>query len=193
MAAGAGSGDGVAYTKLGRNAWDTKRDRYPFCVVWSPIPVLTWLLPFIGHAGVTDSSGTTYDFAGPYTVSRNNMLFGRPTRVWQLDPSKMRGAEGKSREEQAAMWDDALQRTVCAYEQRWYNFFCDNCHSMVAVFLQVVRYNGLPHWNMAMIAFACFLFGRLIDVWRSVQTFVPPLLTWTLIYFMSRNATSATT
>lgn len=27
------------------------RDRFPFSVVWTPIPVLTWFFPFIGHLG----------------------------------------------------------------------------------------------------------------------------------------------
>lgn len=27
---------------------DQERDRFPYCIVWTPIPLLTWLLPFIG-------------------------------------------------------------------------------------------------------------------------------------------------
>lgn len=30
---------------------DFGRDRFPFCLVWTPIPVLTWFFPFIGHLG----------------------------------------------------------------------------------------------------------------------------------------------
>lgn len=36
---------------------DAKKNRFPFCIVWSPIPVLTWLLPFIGHLGIATSDG----------------------------------------------------------------------------------------------------------------------------------------
>ena len=39
-------------------------DRFPFCIVWSPIPVLTWIWPFIGHMGIALSSGVILDFAG---------------------------------------------------------------------------------------------------------------------------------
>ena len=31
--------------------------RYPYCIVWCPIPCLTWLFPFIGHMGICMSSG----------------------------------------------------------------------------------------------------------------------------------------
>ena len=27
-------------------------DKYPFCIVWTPIPILTWLFPMIGHMGI---------------------------------------------------------------------------------------------------------------------------------------------
>ena len=30
-------------------AVDCVRDRYPFCIVWSPLPMITWLCPIIGH------------------------------------------------------------------------------------------------------------------------------------------------
>lgn len=27
-------------------------DRFPFCIVWTAIPLLTWLIPVIGHTGI---------------------------------------------------------------------------------------------------------------------------------------------
>jgi hypothetical protein len=24
---------------------------FPFCLVWTPIPLITWIMPFIGHMG----------------------------------------------------------------------------------------------------------------------------------------------
>uniref|UniRef100_A0A8K9XYM6 Transmembrane protein 222b n=1 Tax=Oncorhynchus mykiss TaxID=8022 RepID=A0A8K9XYM6_ONCMY len=48
---------------------DPDTSRYPYCIVWTPIPVLSWLLPFIGHMGICTSSGIIRDFAGPYFVS----------------------------------------------------------------------------------------------------------------------------
>jgi hypothetical protein len=52
----------------------------PYALVWSPIPVLSWLVPFLGHLGLCSSSGLTYDFAGPFTVNEGQLLFGKPTR-----------------------------------------------------------------------------------------------------------------
>uniref|UniRef100_A0A3B4YE63 Transmembrane protein 222a n=1 Tax=Seriola lalandi dorsalis TaxID=1841481 RepID=A0A3B4YE63_SERLL len=48
---------------------DRKNSRYPYCIVWTPIPILSWVLPFIGHMGICTSSGVIRDFAGSYFVS----------------------------------------------------------------------------------------------------------------------------
>lgn len=26
----------------------------PYTIVWTPLPLLTWILPFIGHTGITE-------------------------------------------------------------------------------------------------------------------------------------------
>lgn len=26
----------------------------PFSIVWTPLPLITWILPFIGHTGITE-------------------------------------------------------------------------------------------------------------------------------------------
>jgi len=53
---------------------------WPYCVVWTPIPVLTWLVPVIGHVGICSSDGTIYDFAGSKFVNTGTLSFGNPTR-----------------------------------------------------------------------------------------------------------------
>ena len=62
---------------------DYEKSRFPFAIVWSPLPPLTWLLPFIGHMGICDSRGVIHDFAGPYTIGHvrgYKLFFCSPTR-----------------------------------------------------------------------------------------------------------------
>ena len=85
---------------------DPSRHKYPYCIVWSPLPPITWIFPFIGHTGIADSkgicnlsltrkgrvlgtiiptsqisfdtaAGIIFDFAGPYTINRGNFAFGK--------------------------------------------------------------------------------------------------------------------
>ena len=65
---------------------DVTNERYPYSIVWSPLPMITCFLPVVGHMGITDSRGVIYDFAGPYHIGEGCMAFGAPTRYLQLDP-----------------------------------------------------------------------------------------------------------
>eukprot|EP00959_Pyramimonas_sp_CCMP1952_P382609 8017204-Pyramimonas_sp.AAC.2 len=48
--------------------FDFRRNRFPYSVVFQPLPPLTWLCPLIGHMGICDSRGRVHDFQGPYTI-----------------------------------------------------------------------------------------------------------------------------
>ena len=39
-------------TQIIRQKIDIKRNRYPYCIVWTPLPCISWFLPFIGHTGI---------------------------------------------------------------------------------------------------------------------------------------------
>ena len=30
---------------------DPDNDKFPFCIVWTPLPCLSWICPIIGHVG----------------------------------------------------------------------------------------------------------------------------------------------
>ena len=44
--------------------------------MWTPLPLITWILPFIGHTGIGMSDGIIHDFAGPYTIGIDELAFG---------------------------------------------------------------------------------------------------------------------
>ena len=64
---------------------DPTNNRFPCCIVWTPLPIVSWLLPFIGHTGICDAEGVIYDFAGDYTVSRDDFAFGKVHKYFKLD------------------------------------------------------------------------------------------------------------
>lgn len=46
----------------------------PRAVVWTALPLITWLLPLIGHVGITRAGGCTTDFSGPFTVTVGSLM-----------------------------------------------------------------------------------------------------------------------
>ena len=68
---------------------DPRRARFPCCVVWTPLPIISWLVPFIGHIGICREDGVILDFAGPNFVCVDNFTFGSVTRYLQLSNEKV--------------------------------------------------------------------------------------------------------
>uniref|UniRef100_A0A3B3DEB9 Transmembrane protein 222b n=1 Tax=Oryzias melastigma TaxID=30732 RepID=A0A3B3DEB9_ORYME len=125
-----------------------------------------WLLPFIGHMGICTSTGIIRDFAGPYFVSEDNMAFGRPTKYWILDVSKVY-ASGSN------VWDTAVHDASEEYKHRMHNLCCDNCHSHVAMALNLMRYGNSTSWNMVNLCLLTFIHGRHVSCVGFLKTWLP--------------------
>lgn len=147
---------------------DPKRDRFPFCIVWTPIPVLTWLFPIIGHMGIAYSSGVIRDFAGHYFVSEDNMAFGKPTKYWQLRPENVNGG--------AHAFDRGITEASEIYKTRMHNLCCDNCHSHVAKALNLMEYKNHKCWNMVSLAFLMIIFSKYVNFCGFIKTWLPFLI-----------------
>uniref|UniRef100_A0A7S3GI38 Transmembrane protein 222 n=1 Tax=Palpitomonas bilix TaxID=652834 RepID=A0A7S3GI38_9EUKA len=117
-----------------------KRAKFPFCVVWTPLPMISWLLPFIGHVGIASSDGKIHDFAGPYHVGVDDMAFGSPTKYWLLDDIN-----------DADHYDQAIAEADEIYSRRMHNLCCDNCHSHVAQAFNIMGYKGKREWTMVSV------------------------------------------
>ncbi|XP_029171753.1 transmembrane protein 222 [Nylanderia fulva] len=154
-----------------------ERQRFPFCIVWTPLPLITYLLPFIGHMGIATSTGVIRDFAGPYHVSEDNMGFGKPTKYWQLDYTKAKGTiQG---------WDAAVAEASEIYKTRMHNIFCDNCHSHVAKALNLMAYNNSNNWNMVKLALLMLLHGKYVSALGFLKTWLPFCIFVTIVLVLS--------
>jgi len=153
---------------------DSANDRFPFCIVWTPLPCISWIFPPIGHVGIAYSSGVIRDFAGPYYVSEDNLAFGKTTRYLQLDPTSVLGKP----------WDDAVHDASEEYKKRMHNLCCDNCHSHVAMALNLMEYKGSTRWNMVSV-WALLLFrGRFVNFVAFLKTWGPFLFLLLFVLLM---------
>ncbi|XP_066589079.1 transmembrane protein 222 [Prorops nasuta] len=148
-------------------------NKFPFCIVWTPIPLLTYLFPFIGHMGIATSTGVIRDFDGSYHVSENHMAFGKPTKYWQLNPIKAKGGfQG---------WDSAVKEASDIYINKIHNLCFDNCHSHVARALNLMVYNNSSNWNMVKLAFLMLIHAKYVSFIGFLKTWVPFCLFVTII------------
>ncbi|XP_072967711.1 protein REVERSION-TO-ETHYLENE SENSITIVITY1 [Typha angustifolia] len=166
---------------------DPKRAKYPCCIVWTPLPVVSWLAPYIGHVGICREDGTVLDFAGSNFVNIDSFAYGAVARYLQLDRKKCcfppnLGAhvceQSYKHAEQgtAISWDDALRSSMQHFQHKYYNLFTCNCHSFVANCLNQLAYDRSLGWNMVNLAPLILWRGKWVD-WMSVFRAFSPFVT----------------
>ena len=141
---------------------DKKNDRYPYSLVWTSIPCITHIIPWIGHLGICKSNGIIYDFAGHCLVNENNFFFGKPYEYAFLEP----------KENERIKWDQSIDKVVNKYRRMNYNFFCNNCHSFCCEVLNEIKYNGKNNYGMISVWWLVVTKGKYLSCYNVFKTYV---------------------
>lgn len=170
-------------------------ERYPFCVVWTPIPLLSWIFPFIGHVGICDSVGRIHDFQGPYSIGVDDMLFGSPAKYWDIskmcvpifcrhmNETRQTPEVVEACRREVAEYDAAVERVTKHFQAtQVYNLFTNNCHSYVACVLQDHQHSTRGSWNMLRVVWGLTIHGHYVSVGQFFKTYLPFFL-WVTILF----------
>ncbi|KAK1410446.1 hypothetical protein QVD17_36983 [Tagetes erecta] len=167
---------------------DPVKARFPCCIVWTPLPVVSWLLPFIGHVGIGREDGVILDFAGPNFVCVDNFAFGSVARFVQISKEKCSITSDSSTtfrtEEEYGLvesgrneytWDDVLKKTTQEYQHRDYSILSCNCHSFVANNLNRLEFQG-GGWNVVNLAVLILMKGKWINKTSMIRSCLPFVL-----------------
>ncbi|MQM03218.1 hypothetical protein Taro_035990 [Colocasia esculenta] len=163
---------------------DPKKEKFPCCIVWTPLPVVSWLAPYIGHVGICRDDGAVLDFAGSNFVNVDNFAYGAVARYLQVDreqccfPRNLASHTCKrgfrhSELGIAISWNDAIHSSMQQFQHKYYNLFTCNCHSFVANCLNRLSYNGSLGWNMVNVAALVLWKGQWVDRMSIVRAFFP--------------------
>nr|GMC81338.1 protein REVERSION-TO-ETHYLENE SENSITIVITY1 [Ipomoea batatas] len=166
---------------------DPKKAKFPCCLVWTPLPVVSWLAPFIGHVGICREDGTILDFSGSYLINVDNFAFGAVARYYQLDreqccfPPNLAGHTCKCRYKHidygtAITWDEGLLSSTRHFEHQSYNLFTCNSHSFVANCLNRLCHGGSMGWNMVNVAGLVLTKGCWVNGFAVLRSFLPFLV-----------------
>ncbi|XP_019421224.1 PREDICTED: protein RTE1-HOMOLOG-like [Lupinus angustifolius] len=171
---------------------DPKRARYPCSIVWSPLPVISWFIPFIGHIGICREDGVILDFAGPNFVCVDNFAFGAATRYIPVSKEKQCciplsqtafNGEGRYIQDENGgelrTWDDALRKSTQEFQHRAYNLFTCNCHSFVANNLNRLAFLS-GGWNVVNLAIFILFNGR----WVSTASMLRSIIPFVVVFFL---------
>ncbi|XP_020243806.1 protein REVERSION-TO-ETHYLENE SENSITIVITY1 [Asparagus officinalis] len=163
---------------------DPKNAKFPCCIVWTPLPIVSWLAPYIGHLGICREDGAVLDFAGSNFVGVDNFSYGAVARYLQLDReqccfppnlSEHTCEQSYKHMEQGTSisWDDALNSSTQHFQHKYYNLFTCNCHSFVANCLNRLAYNASVRWNIINLVGLVILKGKWVNGMAVVRSFFP--------------------
>ena len=138
------------------------KNRYPYCIVWTPIPFLTYILPFIGQTGIANSKGIIHDYSASFFVNIDDFSFGKPTKYLQLDLNEKEKFE----------YDKAIEKGDLKFRTLIYNFFRNNSHMYVAYILNQIKYKGKSDFNMIYIWWILILRGKYISFLSFIKTYI---------------------
>ena len=136
--------------------------RYPYCLVWTSVPLITTILPCFCHTGITDSHGTVFDFGYSRYVSRDDLSYGGLKKVVQLFPSD---AEKK-------LWDSSIKKNRSVYRKKEYSFCGENGEMFCASILNMVNYKGKNDYRQYDIWKLNWKYGRYVSKCEIVKTYL---------------------
>ncbi|GAB5356863.1 hypothetical protein AAMO2058_000325000 [Amorphochlora amoebiformis] len=156
--------DGYAIPNMKIHA---EREKFPYSIVWGPLPCITWCLPCVGHMGIGDSKGRIHDFAGPYTVNTDRFMTGRVTRYYQFPEDSLLALRSKG--EPSRVWDVSILEGDRKYTGLMHNICCQNCHHHTA---DCARNAGIKiNWFEAAVLLFCR--GKFVSFDRTLIAFGP--------------------
>ena len=162
---------------------DVSRSRFPFSLVWSPLPGITACVPVVGHMGICDSRGVIYDFGGPYYISVDSMSFGAPYLYLELDPADCLGPVGSetprgslSPAAAAQRWDAAVDAANDDFSRKMHNIVLQNCHHHSASVLNTLGYKGRRNWGQVGVATLVITQGRWVSLRAALCVWLIPLI-----------------
>ena len=138
------------------------KNRYPYCIVWTPIPFLTYIIPFIGQTGIANSKGIIHDYSASFFVNIDDFSFGKPTKYLQLDLN----------EKEKFDYDKAIEKGDLKFRTLIYNFFRNNSHMYVAYILNQIKYKGKSDFNMIYIWWILIWRGKYISFLSFIKTYI---------------------
>jgi len=120
------------------------KNLFPFSVVWGPLPLITWLFPFIGHMGICDSYGRVHDFAGPYYIGIDHFMTGDVYKYYRFSTEELEEMLSRSVTPEkgiSRLWDESVDYGDRKYKKMMHNLCCNNCHHHTAVCLKSMGFD----------------------------------------------------
>ncbi|XP_059313634.1 protein REVERSION-TO-ETHYLENE SENSITIVITY1-like [Lycium ferocissimum] len=164
---------------------DPKTEKFPCCLVWAPLPVVSWLAPFVGHVAICREDGAIVEFSRASMIHVGSLIYGDAARYYQLARQQycfprttLAGHTCNQHHKHAEFgpgvsWDDAVQLSTRNFEYRNFNLFTCNGLSFFAHCLNRLSYKWSLNWNMVNVGILILFKGQWVNGSAILRSFVP--------------------
>uniref|UniRef100_UPI00358E489E transmembrane protein 222 isoform X3 n=1 Tax=Myxine glutinosa TaxID=7769 RepID=UPI00358E489E len=123
----------------------------------------------------------TMAFADHWSHGHRHVIWNHPRLRWAIPRVGRQHGVWKSNQDPSRVvtsrtWDSAIHEASEEYKQRMHNLCCDNCHSHVAMALNLMCYDGRGSWGMVRLCFLMLLHGKHVSVCSFLKTWIPFLI-----------------
>lgn len=134
----------------------------PYTFLWSSIPFISTIFPFLGHISVCSSNGTIHDYFSSKYISIDQLNYGSPEKIINLELN-----EGEMIE-----WDRAIKRSDKKYKRKNFSFCGNNSLKYAGYILSEVNYKGKKKYSKCDIIKLSINKGKYLSKCAIVKTWI---------------------
>lgn len=134
----------------------------PYTLLWSSIPFISTIFPFLGHISVCSSNGTIHDYFSSKYISIDQLNYGSPAKIINLQLN-----EGEMNE-----WDKAIRKADKKFKRKNFSFCGNNSLKYAGYILNSVNYMGKKKHSKCDIIKLSINKGKYISKCAIVKTYI---------------------
>ena len=152
---------------------DRENEKYPLCITWTVVPVVTAFLPFVGHPAICDKNSVHHDFSFPNIIhSGKQPILGKTLKYIKLEYGDN-------------ITDDDLIKSIEEADKKWkkisHKYFYDNCHDYVVDILNGIKHKNKDNWTVRKLMGHLIVDSTYVNGKRKFYSIFPSIAIWGFI------------
>ena len=158
------------YTERKNKLSKKNNSKYKYCIIWSHIPLITFLIPFIGHSSIVNSYGFIHDFDSSYFIKIYNEEENGFSKIVYLNLD----------DSQKKIWDNVIENMDKYYKKKSFSFCGYNSFKYISNILSNIEYKGKKNYTKFDIFWLIVREGKFISKCEIFKTYFG----WIIIFII---------
>ena len=149
----------------------SNNSKYKYCIIWSHIPLITFLMPFVGHSSIVNSYGFIHDFQSSYFIQIYNEEENGFCKIVYLNLN----------DSQKLIWDNIIEQIDKVYQKKSFSFCGNNSFKYISNILSIIEYKNKKNYTQYDIFWLIIKEGKFISKCQIFKTYFGWILIFSII------------